>query len=174
MPIETTMKPVDATADRQISMEAYELQEDYGFNTIEAETILADKKKYGLSDRRVKEVIEYAMSKQPDNIMGYIRNMLRRPNADLTGRSGASKNLFKEFMKSDYGDIDELEKELLDEWVVGKPEEKAEQAGLPPYYIVIGSPDVPQRLAAYQALGISGEQIRILTKEEYENLSRNS
>lgn len=174
MPIETTMTPVDATADRQISMEAYELQEDYGFNTIEAETILADKKKYGLSDRRVKEVIEYAMSKQPDNIMGYIRNMLRRPNADLTGRSGASKNLFNEFMKSDYGDIDELEKELLDEWVVGKPEEKAEQAGLPPYYIVIGSPDVPQRLAAYQALGISGEQIRILTKEEYENLSRNS
>lgn len=173
MPIETTMTPVDATADRQISMEAYELQEDYGFNTIEAETILADKKKYGLSDRRVKEVIEYAMSKQPDNIMGYIRNMLRRPNADLTGRSGASKNLFNEFMKSDYGDIDELEKELLDEWVAGKPEEKAEQAGLPPYYIVIGSPDVPQRLSAYQALGISGEQIRILTKEEYEKLSGN-
>lgn len=170
MPIETTMTPVNATADRQISMEAYELQEDYGFNTIEAETILADKKKYGLSDSRVKEVIEYVMGRDTDNPMGYIRSMLRRPNADLTGRSGASKNLFNEFMKSDYGDIDELEKELLDEWVVGKPEEKAEQEGLPPYYIVIGNPDVPQRLSAYQSLGISGEQIRILTKEEYEKM----
>lgn len=173
MPIETTMTtmtPVDATADRQISLETYELQEEYGFNLIEAETILADKKKYGLSDNRIKEVIEYAIRKKPDNVMGYIRNLLKRPEADLTGRGGASKNLFNEFMKSDYGDIDELEKELLNEWGMEKQEEKVEQAGLPSYYIVIGSPDVPQRLAAYQALGISGEQIRILTKEEYEKM----
>ena len=165
-PIETTITPVCATADRQISMEAYELQEEYGFNIIEAETILADKKKYGLSDSRVKEVIEYAIRKNPNNLMGYIRNMLKRTNAEL---QNFTTNPFNKFMQNEY-DMDELEKELLGELADEQEDESAKQDGLPPYYIVKGSPDLTQRLAAYQSLGVSGKQIRILTKEEYEKM----
>lgn len=195
MPIESTMTPVDATADRQLSLAAYELQQDYGLTAEEAETIIKDREKLGLSESRTREVIEYVKSMDSENPIGYIRSMLRKPDADLTKASGKKKNLFNEFMKSDYGDMDKLEEELLaasakiheheaenvidvEAAVVDVKEKDSKEKsspipeGLPPYYIVIGRPDVPERLAAYQALGIPGDKIRILTKEEHEKLSR--
>ena len=204
MPVDAEMTPVDATADRQITLEAYELQKSFGLSDIEAATIIRDRDKYGLSDDRVRDVIEYAVSKRPQSKMGYIRSMLRKPEAALTkvtdhGKQ-AAKNQFNNFEQHTY-DFDKLEKQLvpndsLEEEIreeaegymlrdaeqekekSAEPIEKEQDAimtdkdrpELPPYYIVIGSPDVTTRLAAYQALGISGESIKILTQEEYERL----
>ena len=68
-----------------------------------------------------------------------------------------------------YGLLEELEEEGRTEEAPGKEPEDLRDT-LPPYYIVMGDPDVPKRLAAYQALGIPGEKIKILTMEEYERL----
>ena len=194
MPIDVEMTPVDATADRQLTLEAYELQQSYGFSDVEAETIIRDRDKYGLSDDRVREVIDYVIAQKPQNRMAYIRSMLRKPDADLVivteAGKQAARNPFNQFEQNSY-DFDELEEQLLSngldvlteneptsdkgqgengaEEVPGKGPEDVRDT-LPPYYIVMGDPDVPKRLAAYQALGIPGEKIKILTMEEYERL----
>ena len=194
MPIDVEMTPVDATADRQLTLEAYELQQSYGFSDVEAETIIRDRDKYGLSDDRVREVIDYVIAQKPQNRMAYIRSMLRKPDADLVivTKAGkqAARNPFNQFEQNSY-DFDELEEQLLSNGLdvltenepvsdKGQGEGRTEEASdkepedlwdtLPPYYIVMGDPDVPKRLAAYQALGIPGEKIKILTMEEYERL----
>ena len=116
MPIDVEMTPVDATADRQLTLEAYELQQSYGFSDVEAETIIRDRDKYGLSDDRVREVIDYVIAQKPQNRMAYIRSMLRKPDADLVivTKAGkqAARNPFNQFEQNSY-DFDELEEQLL-------------------------------------------------------------
>ena len=173
MPIDVEMTPVDATADRQLTLEAYELQQSYGFSDVEAETIIRDRDKYGLSDDRVREVIDYVIAQKPQNRMAYIRSMLRKPDADLVivTKAGkqAARNPFNQFEQNSY-DFDELEEQLLSNGLdvltenepvsdKGQGEGRTEEAPdkepedlwdtLPPYYIVMGDPDVPKRLAAY-------------------------
>ena len=72
------------------------------------------------------------------------------------------RNQFNQIENNTYN-FDELERELLGENV---PE------GLPPYYIVMDRPseDVMKRLAAYTALGVPSDKIKVLTEEEYNKL----
>ena len=109
--------------------------------------------------------------------------MLKEKDADLTmmteTEKQAERNPFNRFEQNQY-DFDELEKELLGNWDAGDAGEGTQAPAkeahikvehLPPYYIVMGDPRASDRLAAYATLGISGDNIKILTPEEHARLS---
>ena len=100
-------------------------------------------------------------------------------------------NQFNQFEQNKY-DFNQLEKELIDGNRFGKTAEdvpdniavdaevqeeikevpynpeKKPQKGLPLYYIILGRPDMQDRLAAYAAKGIT--EITILSEEDYDRL----
>ena len=91
-----------------------------------------------------------------------------------------SKNAFNQFEQNTY-DFDELEKDILsgsaadvDEYVESNTHEEKGQGPiketLPPYYIVVGHPDVEERLKIYGSAGIPVGQIKILSQEMYDRL----
>ena len=179
------MRPIDVAADRQISMDQYALQDDFGLSEANALSILHDKETLGLSDEWVREVIAYSIKMKPDNLIGYIRHMLREPAGKPLATTGAqpkesfSRNPFNNFEQNVY-DFEELEKDILGEraGIEPAPEMKARKSKslepdhMPPYYVVMGSSDAATRLAAYAALGIPGDNIKILSPEEYARLSK--
>lgn len=183
-PIDVEMRPIDATADRQLTMAAYELQQEFGLSESEAATILHDKEILQLSDERVREVLNYVLPRKTKKArIAYIRKMLNEKDADLTMMTETEKqeerNPFNRFEQNQY-DFDELEKVLLDNGDTGDAEEEApdpvkevhvKAEHLPPYYIVMGDPRAADRLAAYATLGISGDNIKILSPEEHARLS---
>lgn len=181
--IATEMKPFEVEADGQITLAAYELQQEFGLSEKEAETILHDKEKLHLSDERVREVIRYVLPRKTKKArIAYIRHMLEDKDADLTMMTAEEKrdarNQFNQFEQNKY-DFDELEKEIVmnepaDASEIDAKEEKQknlEPHHLPPYYVVMGDPRAADRLAAYATLGISGDNIKILTPEEHARLS---
>lgn len=180
------MKSFEVESDKQITMDQYVLQQEYGLSEINAKTILYDKDKLGLSDDRIREVIEYAIkhtNSADGNPIKLIRYLFRNGSTPLEDKSinntQNDKNPFNRFEQNQY-DFDELEKVLLNNGDAGDEGEgtpapvkeahiKVEH--LPPYYIVMGDPRAADRLAAYATLGISGDDIKILTPEEHAKLS---
>lgn len=144
------------------------LQKEYGLSDDEIKYILQDQKKLTLPDERVEEVVAYAFAHVPETPIAYIRSMLRQKKAVLRMVSEEEKakpvyrNQFNQIENNTYN-FDELERELLGE---NAPE------GLPPYYIIMDRPseDVMKRLAAYTALGVPSDKIKVLTEEEYNKL----
>ena len=179
------MKSFEVESDKQITMDQYVLQQEYGLSEINAKTILYDKDKLGLSDDRIREVIEYAIkhtNSADGNPIKLIRYLFRNGSTPLedksTNNTQNDKNPFNRFEQNQY-DFDELEKVLLNNGDTGDAEEEApdpvkevhvKAEHLPPYYIVIGDPHTEERLAAYATLGVTGE-IKVLTPEEHERLS---
>lgn len=180
------MKSFEVESDKQMTMDQYVLQQEYGLSEINAKTILYDKDKLGLSDDRIREVIEYAIkhtNSADGNPIKLIRYLFRNGSTPLedksTNNTQNDKNPFNRFEQNQY-DFDELEKVLLNNGEAGDEGEgtpapvkeahiKVEH--LPPYYIVMGDPRAADRLAAYATLGISGDDIKILTPEEHAKLS---
>lgn len=179
------MKSFEVESDKQITMDQYVLQQEYGLSEINAKTILYDKDKLGLSDDRIREVIEYAIkhtNSADGNPIKLIRYLFRNGSTPLedksTNNTQNDKNPFNRFEQNQY-DFDELEKELLgngdegdvDEGVPGNTQGTgAKEESLPPYYIVIGDPHMADRLAAYATLGVV-DNVKILTPEEHARLS---
>lgn len=199
--VEEEMEPISMSLeDGQKSQDTKQLQErlqkEYGLPDDEIEYILQDQRKLNLPDERVEEVVSYVVAQKPVKRIGYIRSMLKQPNAVLKVVSEEEKakpryvNQFNQIEQNVY-DMDALEDELLAQTearmgsstnypVNPNPEKKEEVKAtmgewvsipdLPLYYIVIGRPDVMDRLAAYAAKGIPTEEIKILTEEEYNQM----
>jgi hypothetical protein len=195
-PIDVQMTPVDVMSSQKRQDEALAgMLKGYGLTDSEVKTIIQDQKKLGLSDERVLEVVKYSIEKADKRPIGYIRTMLRQKDADLriipeeekARVKPGTRNQFNQFEQNHY-DMDALEKELTgdsgpDETevyvldsdvepqgnneVANKSEEKPKR-GLPLYYIVLGRPDMQDRLAAYAAKGIT--EITILSEEDYDRL----
>lgn len=191
LPIDVEMTTVDVMAEKIGQDAAAALSgvlREYGMDDSEIKTVLLDQKNLSLTDDRVVEVVKYVHAQKWKNRIGYIRSMLRQKNADLKivteeekARVKASANQFNQFEHNKY-DFDKLETELLggdslgeadtvEEWeskkTANKPEEKS-KSGLPLYYIVLGRPDVQDRLAAYASMGIT--EIVLLSEDEYNRL----
>ena len=188
LPIDVKMTPVEVMAEEKkedmVTVLAGILRE-LGLQEDEIKVVLQDQKKLALPDERVKEVVAYVVSKNSKNRIGYIRTMLRQPKAVLKVVSEEEKaqpgyrNQFTQIENNQY-DFNKLEKELLGE-ISEDPEIDVEMKNgnvdiggakpcLPLYYIVIGRPDVMDRLAAYAAKGIPTAEIKILTEEEYNQM----
>lgn len=180
------IKPFELESDKQITLDQYALQQEYGLSESNAKTILYDKDKLGLSDERLREVIEYAIknTNDPDgNPIGLIRHLFRHGSTPLEDKSTinaqSDKNPFNRFEQNKY-DFDQLEKEILGEGIaeeadprVPEKEKDTQSESLPPYYIVIGDPHMAERLAAYATLGVV-DNIKVLTPEEHRKLSRSN
>lgn len=180
------MKSFEVESDKQITMDQYVLQQEYGLSESNAKTILYDKDKLGLSDDRVREVIEYAIkhtNSADGNPIKLIRYLFRNGSTPLedkrTNNTQNDKNPFNRFEQNHY-DFDELENVLLNNGDAGDADEGApahiqevgvKEETLPPYYIVIGDPHMADRLAAYATLGVV-DNIKVLTPEEHERLSK--
>ena len=180
------MKSFEVESDKQITMDQYVLQQEYGLSEGNAKTILYDKDKLGLSDDRVREVIEYAIkhtNSADGNPIKLIRYLFRNGSTPLedkrTNDTQNDKNPFNRFEQNHY-DFDELENVLLSNGDAGDADEGApahiqevgvKEETLPPYYIVIGDPHMADRLAAYATLGVV-DNIKVLTPEEHERLSK--
>ena len=180
------MKSFEVESDKQITMDQYVLQQEYGLSEGNAKTILYDKDKLGLSDDRVREVIEYAIkhtNSADGNPIKLIRYLFRNGSTPLedkrTNNTQNDKNPFNRFEQNHY-DFDELENVLLSNGDAGDADEGApahiqevgvKEETLPPYYIVIGDPHMADRLAAYATLGVV-DNIKVLTPEEHERLSK--
>lgn len=180
------MKSFEVESDKQITMDQYVLQQEYGLSEGNAKTILYDKDKLGLSDDRVREVIEYAIkhtNSADGNPIKLIRYLFRNGSTPLedkrTNDTQNDKNPFNQFEQNHY-DFDELENVLLSNGDAGDADEGApahiqevsvKEETLPPYYIVIGDPHMADRLAAYATLGVV-DNIKVLTPEEHERLSK--
>ena len=180
------MKSFEVESDKQITMDQYVLQQEYGLSESNAKTILYDKDKLGLSDDRVREVIEYAIkhtNSADGNPIKLIRYLFRNGSTPLedkrTNNTQNDKNPFNRFEQNHY-DFDELENVLLSNGDAGDADEGApahiqevgvKEETLPPYYIVIGDPHMADRLAAYATLGVV-DNIKVLTPEEHERLSK--
>ena len=180
------MKSFEVESDKQITMDQYVLQQEYGLSESNAKTILYDKDKLGLSDDRVREVIEYAIkhtNSADGNPIKLIRYLFRNGSTPLedkrTNDTQNDKNPFNRFEQNHY-DFDELENVLLSNGDAGDADEGApahiqevgvKEETLPPYYIVIGDPHMADRLAAYATLGVV-DNIKVLTPEEHERLSK--
>lgn len=203
LPIDVEVEPVHAVyneKDNEAIVEVPvkrnlqdELQDRYGLSEADARIIIQDQKNLNISDERVRKVVEYTIAQDPKKRIGYIRSMLRKPDADLKivteeekARSKPKLNQFTAMENNAY-DFDALEKELIGQYEPEMPHEDSyidnkdrgpqpapvhaeNKDGLPPYYIVIGRSDVMDRLAAYMALGVSGERIKILTEDEYNRM----
>lgn len=207
--VEEQMEPISMSLEKEQNPKEKDtkqlkerLQREYGLSDEEVEYVLQDQKKLDLTDDRVAEVVSYVAAKDTDNQIGYIRAMLRRPNAKLkivpeeVKAKPQNKNQFNQFEQNQY-DMDALEEELLDirkndysenpdqdsepdieidETVETKNENinieayREAKPCLPLYYIVIGRPDVMDRLAAYAAKGIPTNEIKILSEEEYNQM----
>lgn len=189
--VENEMEPISMSSinDTAIAIEEEKkgsdirwLQEGYGFSEEDAKTIVRDQKKYGLTDERVREVVDYSIAhaSDPERAIGYIRTMLPKKDADLrpvqqeTKARTATKNQFNQFEHNSY-DFNALEDELLGDSYsreTGPENDKHEtekpKTGLPLYYIVLGRSDIEDRLAAYAAKGIT--EITILSEEDYNRL----
>lgn len=180
------MKSFEVESDKQITMDQYVLQQEYGLSEGNAKTILYDKDKLGLSDDRVREVIEYAIkhtNSADGNPIKLIRYLFRNGSTPLedkrTNNTQNDQNPFNRFEQNHY-DFDELENVLLSNGDAGDADEGApahiqevgvKEETLPPYYIVIGDPHMADRLAAYATLGVV-DNIKVLTPEEHERLSK--
>lgn len=177
------MKPFEVEADRQITLDEYELQREYGLSEDNIKTILHDKKKLGLSDEWIREVIEYSIEYNNDedgNPIRLIRHLFRHGKSPL--KRGVTqrqdRNQFNNFEQNQYN-FDELEKEIVANEVDDVSEIDAKEENpkflkphhLPPYYVVMGSSDAAARLAAYATLGIPGDNIKVLCPEDYARLS---
>ena len=180
------MKSFEVESDKQITMDQYVLQQEYGLSEGNAKTILYDKDKLGLSDDRVREVIEYAIkhtNSADGNPIKLIRYLFRNGSTPLedkrTNNTQNDKNPFNRFEQNHY-DFDELENVLLSNGDAGDADEGApahiqevsvKEETLPPYYIVIGDPHMADRLAAYATLGVV-DNVKVLTPEEHARLSK--
>ena len=187
-PIDVQMTPVEVMSNQKCQDEALAgMLKGYGLTDSEVKTVIQDQKKLGLSDERVMDVVKYSIEKADGNPIGYIRTMLRQKDADLRIISEEEKarvkpgtgNQFNQFEQNNY-DFDKLEKELTGDSGPGETEahvpdrtvelqeNKKTKSGLPLYYIVLGRPDMHDRLSAYAAKGIT--EITILSEEDYDRL----
>ena len=177
------MKSFEVESDKQITMDQYVLQQEYGLSEDNIKTILHDKKKLGLSDEWIREVIEYSIEYNNDedgNPIRLIRHLFRHGKSPL--KRGVTqrqdRNQFNNFEQNQYN-FDELEKEIVANEVDDVSEIDAKEENpkvlkphhLPPYYVVMGSSDAAARLAAYATLGIPGDNIKVLCPEDYARLS---
>ena len=174
-------------ADAEQALEAYSLCERLGVSDTEAEAILLDKKRYGVSDEQMEELIKRVEidlrdGKIKTTTVAYARFCVQNKDVILKKKGVAYEcNPFNQFEQNQY-DFDELEKVLLNNGDTGDAEEEApdpaqetgaKEESLPPYYIVIGDPHMAERLAAYATLGVV-DNIKVLTPEEHERLSKHS
>ena len=177
------MKSFEVESDKQITMDQYVLQQEYGLSEDNIKTILHDKKKLGLSDEWIREVIEYSIEYNNDedgNPIRLIRHLFKHGKSPL--KRGVTqrqdRNQFNNFEQNQYN-FDELEKEIVANEVDDVSEIDAKEENpkflkphhLPPYYVVMGSSDAAARLAAYATLGIPGDNIKVLCPEDYARLS---
>ena len=177
------MKSFEVESDKQITMDQYVLQQEYGLSEDNIKTILHDKKNLGLSDEWIREVIEYSIEYNNDedgNPIRLIRHLFRHGKSPL--KRGVTqrqdRNQFNNFEQNQYN-FDELEKEIVANEVDDVSEIDAKEENpkflkphhLPPYYVVMGSSDAAARLAAYATLGIPGDNIKVLCPEDYARLS---